>query len=243
MVVTPSSRWISRIWLRNDTRILASSAESGSSSRSMLRLRCPERGPAIRAAADRPTARTESAFQPLQPNQLKHLLDAARELRPGPARHLEAESNIVRQRSYSGKVRRPGRPCRCAAGSGAAPSRRGPRSDTARSGCSNPATIRRTVVLPQPGRTEEGDKFSLLTPGRSPGRRVLPKALTSFSSVERFCAISVAPAVGFGGEAGQKLISAHGAPGHDESDDRQRRRLVGPICAHDLQVRPEGRAD
>ncbi len=57
--------------------------------------------------------------------------------------------------------------------------------------------------------------------------------------MRKLCAISVVPAGGFGSEAGEKLDHAQGAPGDDESDDRQCCRLIGPVGADDLQIGTE----
>src|SRR5215470_3495318 len=110
-----------------------------------------------------------------------------------------------------------------------------------KSGCSKPATMRRVVVLPQPlGPRNETN---------SPCSTERSKSCTTRLPAKLFCRPSMARkvihscrSIGARGDAAaaEYLDDPHAAPGNEECDHGQSRRLVGTIGADQLQVGAEG---
>ena len=97
-----------------------------------------------------------------QLDDAEHLLDARVDLGLRHAGDLQAEADVLRHRQVRETAHRPGTPCRCCAGWASAASRpcrrRGCAPDV---GSSKPATMRSTVVLPQP----DGPRKETNSPG------------------------------------------------------------------------------
>src|SRR6187397_2687300 len=115
-------------------------------------------------------------------------------------------------------------------------------------GSSKPATMRSTVVLPQPdGPRNETNSPAPASRLKSWTTVVAPKVLRTCWMLRNGSAMGS----GFLGsvravrrsrrEAGQDLDQRHAAPGDDEGDDGKSRRLIGAVSANVLQVRTEGR--
>src|SRR5438105_985761 len=113
-------------------------------------------------------------------------------------------------------------------------------------GSSKPAIMRSTVVLPQPDGPRKDTNSpaptsrlkSCTTVALANALRML-LTLRNGSDIETLC--SVRPVRGARRVARQELDQGHAAPGDDEGDDGERRRLVGAVCAHQLQVGAECR--
>src|SRR5690349_24019740 len=106
-------------------------------------------------------------------------------------------------------------------------------------GASKPAIILRIVVLPQPdGPSSETN---------SPLSKLRSTPLTTWLSLKVLVMLSIlrngsamsGPWGCLGGEAAEEGDHAHRAPGEDEGDDRQRRRLVGAVGADVLHIDAE----
>src|SRR3569833_189183 len=105
-------------------------------------------------------------------------------------------------------------------------------------GPSKPATMRSTVVLPQP----EGPSSEMNSPCSMP--RSKPLTTTFWANCLRtslICRNAIAPlprascALGLFLCRADHVDQAHAGPGHQEGDDRQGRRLIGAVGADQLQ--------
>ena len=115
-------------------------------------------------------------------------------------------------------------------------------------GSSKPATMRSTVVLPQP----EGPRNETNSPGSTSRLKswttvVVPKDLRTCWMMRKGSAMVSTFSVQFGRfadlrrEARQDLDERHAAPGDGEGDDGECCRLIGAVGADVLQVGAEGR--
>ena len=163
MVVMPSLRWIERISSRSETRILASSAESGSSSSSTCGLRRERAGQrhALLLAAGELVGIAVAELRQL--DEAEHLGDARVDLGLRHAGDLQAEGDVLRDRQVG--EQRIGLEhhadvalVRLEVGDVLAVDQ-----DACRPvGVSKPAIMRSIVVLPQPDGPEEGDELAAL---------------------------------------------------------------------------------
>src|SRR6476660_3560936 len=112
-------------------------------------------------------------------------------------------------------------------------------------GSSNPATMRSTVVFPQPeGPRNETNSPAPISRLKSCTTVLLAKALRMLLTLRKGSAISASDSVRSVGTrriARQELDQRHAAPGDDEGDDGKRRRLVVAVGTHQLQIGAEGR--
>src|SRR5689334_18550770 len=106
-------------------------------------------------------------------------------------------------------------------------------------GLSNPATIRSTVVLPQP----EGPRSDRNSPPSMPRLNPLTTTLTPnclrTSLISRKAMLTPRPTSGLALQLPrlpEHIDQAHAGPGNQEGDDGQRRRLIGPVGADQLQI-------
>ena len=248
----PSWRWIARISSRSETRILASSADSGSSSSRT----CGSIASA-RASATRCCWPPESWYgiAVARVGQVDHARAARRRASGsrsfGRFADLAARSRCCRRRSCSGTARRTGRPCRRCAGWAAGCVMSLPSIVIVPAvGCSKPAIMRSVVVLPQPDgpRNETNSPRSTARLKSSHGARRRRSAsgrrsARGRSSVRASCVSGRRPIwIAAARAAADERDDDHRQPGQAEADERDGRRLVGPVRAEELQVRPEGRA-
>src|SRR5579862_7854941 len=102
-------------------------------------------------------------------------------------------------------------------------------------GVSNPAIIRKIVVLPQPLGPRNVTNSPLSTPSVKSCTTVLaPKLLRRLRRSRK--AMS---SLNLGAPSADDVEEGHAGPGDEEGDDRQRRRLIGAVGADQLQIGPE----
>ena len=248
----PSWRWIARISLRRATRILASSADSGSSSSRTCGSNASARARATRCCWPPESWYGIAVAVVGQVDELEQLADPLRDLGPsgacGPSVRTPMLSATVMfgNSAYDWKtiptLRLFGGRCVMSAPS---------TMIVPAVGCSKPAIIRSVVVLPQP----DGPRNDTNSPRSAAEVEVLDgddaaEPLLDAGEVEEASSVGSAPpdrgTSSAAGDPGRgeprpiRAMSAHRDPGQPEADERDRGRLVGLVAAEQREVRPEG---
>src|SRR3569623_396757 len=111
-------------------------------------------------------------------------------------------------------------------------------------GLSKPATMRKTVVLPQPDGPSSERNSPPSMPRLKPLTTMLVENCLRTSLISRKAMLTPGPISRRALQLPrlpEHIDQAHAGPGDQEGDDCQRRGLIGPVGADQLQIGTEGR--